>query len=332
MELRQLKHFVLLAEELNFSRAAERCHLTQPSLTRQIQLLEQELNIQLFDRSKRQIQLTEAGRVLLQGARRVLREVERSLQEVQQFAGKAQRLRVGFTQYSLYGRLPRILDCFQANSQVQLELHELFSPDQLRGLEEGWLDVGFLWLPRPPNSLLHQLIERIELFLLLPDKHPLATLAEVPFQALKQERFVVMGRHVGAHVSSAYTELLVGWCRQAGFDPTIADNEGWVASDAATIRLVASGAGVHLCLPSEHTRARALPAQVVRRRLVDPTPYLELTMAWPVARETPSVRQLLDCATTLSAPAIADPRSISPQGIPCEENRLYEGLHNEGRP
>lgn len=295
MELRQLRSFIAVAEELNFTRAAARCHLAQPSLTRQIRLLEEELGMELFDRSKRQITLTEAGRIFLEDSRSVLTILQEGVRKLRRTVSQPERLRVAAPVFAMYGLVPKILDAFSKQyPHIPLELHELYSVDAALGLEEGWLEVGFLRADTVPAGLAWQSVERIEMMVYLPAQHPLAALAAVPFPALADEPFILLGRHAAQNVSQSYRELVVGWCRQAGFEPRITPNESWVQSDSAIIRLVASGVGVHLALPSP--QSQTLPPEVVSRPIINPAPYLELVAAWREGQDNPALRAFLGVA------------------------------------
>lgn len=294
MELRQLRSFIAVAEELNFTRAAVRCHLAQPSLTRQIRLLEEELGVELFDRSRRQIRLTEAGRIFLEDTRRSLAALEQAVRKVRRTSGaEPQRLRVAAPVFAMYGLVPRILHAFSKGyPQIPLELHELYSVDAVLGLKEGWLELGFLRADTVPAGLAWQSVERIEMMVFLPAQHPLAALGAVPFPALADEPFILLGRHAAQNVSQSYRELVVGWCRRAGFEPRITQSESWVQSDSAIIRLVASGVGVHLALPSP--QSQALPPEVVSRPIINPAPYLELVAAWRQGEDSPALRAFVE--------------------------------------
>lgn len=174
--LTQLTMFVAVAEEMHFGRAAERLRMTQPPLSRQIQLLEKELGVQLFDRSSRAVTLTAAGKAFLGDARRILQQTERVTLAVRKTsAGKSGILRIGFTGGSVFSGLERVLDSARrALPDVEIELRELVTMDQLEALSDGSLDLG---LTRPPVTrpdLGSQPLLRESLVAAIPAAHPLA--------------------------------------------------------------------------------------------------------------------------------------------------------------
>ncbi|NIA52343.1 LysR family transcriptional regulator [Massilia sp. TW-1] len=144
MELRHLRYFVAVAEERNFTRAAERLHIAQPPLSRQMQQLEETLGVELIEKGSRPLRLTEAGQFFLAHARPLLDQV-RDLKTMTQRVGKLERtLSVGFVASTLYGLLPDIIRRYrERHSEVEVTLHEMTTIEQLKALKEGTIDVGF---------------------------------------------------------------------------------------------------------------------------------------------------------------------------------------------
>jgi len=159
MELRHLRYFVAVAEELNFSRAAGRMYLSQPALSQQIRKLERELGVALFDRTKNHVALTDAGLVLLEGARKVLVMVEQTAREAREVGGaEARHLRVGFPEYANHTPVADALQTFRRRyPYVELEEHETFTLQetlqQIDKLHRGTLDVGFMLRPERDDVL-----------------------------------------------------------------------------------------------------------------------------------------------------------------------------------
>src|SRR6266850_1753091 len=151
MELRHLKYFVAVAEVLSFTKAAEKLHLAQPSLTRQIHNLEQEIGVQLLNRSKSRVSLTAEGRSFLVDARRLLALAAESVAAVQRLSrGETGQLNIGYTANFNFDLLPRTLSTFRESfPHVALNLFELIPADQLRALEARKIDLGFVGL-KPP--------------------------------------------------------------------------------------------------------------------------------------------------------------------------------------
>jgi DNA-binding transcriptional LysR family regulator len=144
MELRHLRYFVAVAEERNFTRAAQRLHMAQPPLSRQIQQLEDTLEVQLFQRNSRPLNLTETGKFFYAHAVQLLAQTA-ELESMTRRVGNIQRsLSVGFVGSTLYGMLPKVIRRFRdENATVELSLHEMSTVDQIRALKDGRLDVGF---------------------------------------------------------------------------------------------------------------------------------------------------------------------------------------------
>lgn len=281
MELRHLRYFVAVAEELSFSRAASRVYLSQPALSQQIHKLEEELGVELLWRSKRRVELTEAGEALLEGARQALVQVDQSVRTVREVGGvERRRLRVGFPEYANHTLVAKILETFQRrNSHVELEQHELFTlQDTLRQvgqLRDGELDAGFLLLPIGDDTLETQPILRIELLAALPEGHQLASLEEVPMRELSSEQIILFSRHF----HPGCYDYVVSCCREAGFTPNMVQNrEPQLYSSATTYRMVSSGLGVGIV--ARPVTQESLPGGVVFRPLVEPSPGLDLVAAW----------------------------------------------------
>src|SRR5262245_13569214 len=154
-ELRQLRHFIAVAERLHFGRAAAALHMSQPPLSRSIRLLEQRVGATLLARTRRRVELTPEGARFLEDARRVIAQLERAVEEVGSMAGGERgRLRLGFVSLADYGVLPRLLRAYKAaRPGVELALREMLSPDQAAALAAGELDFGLLLPPvLPPSS------------------------------------------------------------------------------------------------------------------------------------------------------------------------------------
>jgi DNA-binding transcriptional LysR family regulator len=294
MELRQLKYFVAVAEELNFGRAAERVYLTQPALSQQVRKLEEDLGVTLFRRTRRQVELTEAGQALLKGARRILVEIEQTVRTVREVGGAgSSRLRVGFPEYANHTPVAEILRTFEKRHPgVELEQHEWFLLQhtlQLVGrLRNGELDVGFLLLPVDDDALAYQHVLRIEIVAAIPEDHPLAAEKEVPLRALAGERLILFSRRF----HPMHYDHIVECCREAGFVPNIVQKyEPQVYSGPTTYRMVASGAGIGIVVPPLVITSR--PPGVVFRPLREPTPTLDLVAAWRRSDPSPNLQAFL---------------------------------------
>ncbi len=281
MELRQLRYFVAVAEELNFSRAAGRIYMSQPALSQQIRKLEQELGVALFDRNGGRIGLTEAGTSLLEGARRILVEVEQTTRAARA-AGGAERshLSVGFPEYANHTAVADILQTFQRRyPYVDLEEHEMFTLQQtlqqVEDLQKGTLDVAFLLSPVKNEALATEHVLNIELVAALPENHPLADRSSLALRELANERIILFSRRFHPYCY----DYVVQCCNEAGFEPDVVQRkEPQLYSGATTYRMVASGVGVAIVArPLVHTSR--LPG-VVFKPLREPAPVLELAATW----------------------------------------------------
>lgn len=246
MELRHLRYFVAVAEELNFTRAAERLHLAQPSLTRQIHNLEEELGVRLLDRTKNQVSLTEEGRSFLLDARRLLALSLESVKAVQRFSrGESIQLNFGYLFKFNFDLLPATLETFyQTSPDIAVNLFDMSPAEQLRALEARKIDLGFVGL-RPPAAsksiaaLNWECIARHNVVVVLPARHPLAKRSRIQARDLKSLFFVAMSEQT--HPGSR--DWLTSLCRQAGFTPRILQD---VELESGIMTFVAEGLGVTL--------------------------------------------------------------------------------------
>ncbi|CAG9204613.1 HTH-type transcriptional regulator BenM [Paraburkholderia tropica] len=174
MELRHLRYFVAVAEERNFTRAAQRLHIAQPPLSRQIQQLEELLGVQLFERDSRPLKLTDTGRFFYQHAVQLLAQTT-ELESMTRRVGKIERgLTVGFVGSTLYGMLPKIIRRFrQENGAVELSLVEMSTMDQIKALKEGRIDVGFGRIRLEDPSIRRVVLREERMIVALPLGHPL---------------------------------------------------------------------------------------------------------------------------------------------------------------
>ncbi|MCC5640083.1 LysR family transcriptional regulator [Nostoc sp. CHAB 5844] len=274
MELRHLRYFIMVAEELHFGRAAQRLNMAQQPLSRQIRDLEAEMGVQLFYRTKRTVRLTEAGQVFLKEASKILEQTEQAVMLAQRTSqGKAGRLAIGFTGPALNRTLPRIVRLFKAkHPQIELSLERMQTNEQVAALISGQLQVGLLHPPIQNDTLRLETVHREPLVVFLPDYHPLANVPTdtISIQALASESFILFPRRVG----SVLYDQIIQLCQQAGFSPNVVQE---VIPQQIIVGLVSAGIGVSLL----HASAQeAMYPGVVIKHLVEPTPELELAVAW----------------------------------------------------
>lgn len=193
MELRQLRYFLVVAEELHFGRAAERLHLTQPPLTVAIRRLERELGVQLFDRTTRRVTLTHAGEAFKRRVREAVTELDEAAGDVASVAaGLSGRIRVGFVSSASYTTIPEAIRAFRRQRpRVELVLSPLTSGEQIEQLLDGDLDVGLIRDPGEVPGLAMELVSTEDLVAVLPEAHPLASREEVRPEDLEGEPMIL---------------------------------------------------------------------------------------------------------------------------------------------
>jgi DNA-binding transcriptional LysR family regulator len=219
MELRHLRYFVAVAEELHFRRAAERLHVAQPAVSEQVRKLEQELGVRLFDRTQRSVALTVAGAALLEEARHVLRHAEVAQQAARNAGDRAtMRLRIGYLADSLPGNVPRALRQVAVSTpSVQVDLETGPALRLIEELRARRLDVVVAALPAPTNGLRVTPLCDQHAVAVLPATHPHALDDAVVLEMLAPERLVVLPREV----NPAFHNAVIGICRDAGLAPTL---------------------------------------------------------------------------------------------------------------
>jgi DNA-binding transcriptional LysR family regulator len=272
MELRHLRYFVAVAEELHFGRAATRLSIVQPSLSQQIRQLEDELGFPLLYRTKRSVELTDAGEVFLSEAQQVLARVQEAKRTAQRaYRGEAGRLMVGYISSSTYDLLPMMLRVYRERfPDVEVALRDLTTQEQLRALEEEYIQVGLLRLPINTPMLNVEVVRQEPIVCVLPEEHPLAIGERIAVPLLAHEPFVLQSRQRGA---GYYIELMK-LCLASGFSPNVTQE---VTELHAIVGLVAAGIGVSLVpLSTRNIRSQG----VVYRELEGTAPMTEMAVAW----------------------------------------------------
>jgi len=273
MELRRLRYFVAVAEEMSVNRAAQRLHMAQPPLSTQIKNLEQELGVLLFERTNRGVLLTEAGELLLEEARRLFVQVDQTVSAVRRVGhGEVGRLTLGFVPSASNETLPPILSAFgERFPGVELFLREMRPDLVVRRLHDKQIDAGFLYLPLDDASLKVECISREPLVLALSNTHPLASEPRIELQTFADEPFILPARYSMPGLYGQVTEA----CRQAGFAPKAVQKDVWLMQ--TIVGLVAGGMGAALVPAS----VQNLPRKGVVYKLVHGlSPTVELGMVW----------------------------------------------------
>jgi len=233
MEVNQLRYFVAVAELENFTRAAEQCHVTQPSLSQQIAKLERELGTRLFDRLGRSIVLTDSGKELLVRARKIVEDLDATQAWFQKPEGpRSSNLKIGALPTIAPFLLPRIISEFRAGMpEVALTVVEDYTDHLLDRLAKGTLDIAILALPIEDGRIHVEPLFRESLLVALPANHPLAEKSSVLFNQIRDESFVLL-REV-----HCLGDQIVGFCRQQEFQPQVACETAQISTIQEMIRL-----------------------------------------------------------------------------------------------
>ena len=294
MELRHLRYFIAVAEELSFTKAAAKLRLAQPSLTRQVRNLENEIGVCLFDRSSNRVALTEQGRMFLFDSQKVLALCAESVAAVQRLNhGESSQLNIGYVANIHYGLLPATLGAFRKLSpRVALNLFDMTSAEQFHALNAHKIDLGFVGL-RPTLSnhdLLAEGVAYDTMLVALPAKHPLAKKAQIKLSDLVPQFFIGMSakNHPGAR------EWLLETCESAGFAGNILQEAD---VEPTALRFVGDGMGVAL-MPDQITK---LPHEGVVFRPLSPPLRRESTIAWRADNPSKPLKDYIQIVKDLSA-------------------------------
>jgi DNA-binding transcriptional LysR family regulator len=262
LEIRHLRYFVAVAEELHFGRAAIRLHIAQPPLSQQIRKLEEMLGHRLFQRTSREVRLTPAGEELLERARHTLKKIDADLSAVRKVGrGEAGALTVGFVGSAMLTALPTLLGRYRKQyPKVDLQLRELYTAGLVDALLNGTVDVGFMRDAGTIDGLRVEVLMAEPFVVVLPRKHPLAELRTVAVKSLQQEPFVLFARSYG----SVAWKKTMDVCEAHGFTPRVVQEAPqWLT----IIKLVGAGLGVTIApacvskLPVPDTVCRKLRPQ-----------------------------------------------------------------------
>ncbi|MFH0296447.1 LysR substrate-binding domain-containing protein [Bradyrhizobium sp. 31Argb] len=292
IDIRQMRYFVALAETLHFGRAAERLHISQPPLSRQIAALEKELGVRLFERHSRRATLTHAGRRFLEDARAVLISFDQACRNARLAErGELGELSIGFMMHAAYTVLPGLARRYMANHPgVRVELREVVPATLVDAVLAGQFDAAIMFNPGPIRGLETQTIYRERLCLAVHVSHPLADHEVVRAKQLNGEPLIA----VPTDVAPKLREAIAAYCRSGGFEPTFRLE---VALQQTIVNLVAENLGIALVPQS---MGQFGIANLVHRKL-EKAPTIEHVVAWRPSNLNPALQ-----------PFLAEARAVAP--------------------
>ncbi|HHR0960049.1 TPA: LysR substrate-binding domain-containing protein [Klebsiella oxytoca] len=278
IELRHLRYFIAVAEELHFGHAAARLNISQPPLSQQIQILEQQIGARLFARTNRSVSLTDAGKQFLADSRQILSQVEDAAARAARLHhGETGELRIGFTSSAPFIKaVSDTLSTFRHRyPDVHIQTRETNTREQIVPLNEGALDLGLMRNTQLPETLVWERVLREPLLAMVPRDHPLASQLGVSLRELAREPFVFFDPHVG---TGLYDDIL-GLMRRYDLTPVITQEVG----EAMTIiGLVAAGLGVSI-LPASFRRVQL--SEMCWLPIVEQDAVSEMWLVWSKHRE-----------------------------------------------
>jgi DNA-binding transcriptional LysR family regulator len=288
MELRHLRYFVALAEELHFGRAAEKVFVAQSTLSGQIRTLEERMEAQLFDRTKRNVELTEAGRALLPYARRLLREAERAEEATRRAEqGLAGTLRLSYEAQAMRGILSRVIKAFRKKVPgVKLELFEQVSGEQADALRAGEVDVGVVFLPVDARDLRVWEVDEAPTVVAVPSDHRLADQQRVRLSDLSDEPHVMWARELAPGIHDYYMRT----CHEAGFHPQVVQE---IRDLESLFGLVEAGLGVSV---AHRSTSQLNPPGVSFAILSEPSVPIRTGLARSKGKTGPVTERFLNIA------------------------------------
>lgn len=270
MDIRKMKYFITVAEELNFSRAAERLMMAQPPLSQEIRKLEEELGVQLFHRTKRMVELTDAGEIFLEGARQTIIQVDRTIKETQLAGeGKIGHLIIGFVDST--GIVIDILKQFRERfPKVQLILREMTTDQQIKALYEKQIHIGFIRSKQNNEVLSSEVCSEEDLKLVLYENHPLAQLRNISMKSLVNEPFILFPRHFGTN----FYDVIITYFWEHGVSLNIVQE---AIQMQTIVNLVAAGMGMSVVPSSVESYKKS---GVIYKEIKEKTPLINLYAGW----------------------------------------------------
>ncbi len=270
MDIRKMRYFITVAEELNFSRAAERLMMAQPPLSQEIRKLEEELGVQLFHRTKRMVELTDAGKIFLEGARQTLLQVDRTIKETQLAdEGKIGHLIIGFVDST--ETVIDILKKFRERfPRIQLILREMTTDQQIKALYEKQIHIGFIRSKQNNEILVSEVCSEECLKLVLHEEHSLVSLRNISIKSLVDEPFILFPRHFGTN----FYDLIISYFWEHGVSLNIVQE---AIQMQTIVNLVAAGMGNSVVPSSVESYKKS---GVMYKDIQENTPKINLYVGW----------------------------------------------------
>jgi DNA-binding transcriptional LysR family regulator len=286
MELRHLKYFMMVAEELHFRKAAEKLFIVQPALSRQIKQLEEELDVQLFNRTKRVVTLTDSGKYFYDAVSDLfltLGQIKTRTKQIE--TGSLGKIKIGYVGSAMLSILPKLISNLQKHQKVlHLELDEMTALVQLSMLKEEKIDIGFLRVPREDKEMIDEVVYTENYSVVLPAGHKLNAKNFRGLHQLSDENFILTPRNAGER----YFDNIISLCTAAGFSPKIVHESVF---EHATIRLVENNMGVSI-IPSSFKNAFNTSVQFIELKNIPDK--LHLSMVWKKDNSNPSLLTLIE--------------------------------------
>lgn len=292
MDIKQLQCFIAVAEELHFNRAAMRMNMTQPPLSRQIQMLERDMGCTLFIRTSRSVEMTEAGKSFLSDARRILKLLESSRNTARNISlGKSGILRCGFTAATAYKYLPMLIRRMKTDiPDGALDLKEMVSSRQIEALDTGEIDVGFLRFPVNTKIYKEKLVVREKMLLAIPAGHPLAKRKIARWRDLQGMDFIMYDSIEGRYLH----DLLSVFFDHKRVKPNFVQRLAQIHSILLLVR-----AGVGVAIVPESARILEI-ADIEYREFSDQSsPVAELLIVWRETNPNPLIPAVVKIAVSL---------------------------------
>ncbi len=291
MELRQLRYFLAVCEELHFGRAAQKLHISQPPLSQQIMRLEDDLKVKLFFRTKRHVELTEAGRVFAGEARLILQQVEQAAGlALEAGRHKQSQLVLGCSSANINVAMNILREFSKRYPEIQVIVKSLVSPQQLSAIRNGQIDLGLVTLPVDPEGLTMEPILKERLVLALPQHHPLASRRNLSLRAIANETVIILP----LHMSPGRYEQIASLCRNAGMSLRTVHE---VDNVYTMLELISEGFGVSIMRSS----IRGVRRKGIVFREFQHAPYVETAIAYRRDNRFEGISNFIDISKEVAA-------------------------------